>query len=64
VVGVDHFRGIFALKDGVCYGIEVKGLKGVQSVAQKQSGEQLEAAGGVYILAMSTDDLERSMNLQ
>ena len=27
---------IFALKDGVCYGIEVKGPKGVQSEAQKE----------------------------
>jgi hypothetical protein len=37
---------IFALKGGVCYGIEVKGPKGVQSDAQKEFQTQFEAAGG------------------
>jgi hypothetical protein len=48
---------IFALKDGKCYGIEVKRPGGKQSEAQREFQERLTAAGGLYLLATSIDDL-------
>ena len=48
---------IFVLKNGVCYGIEVKGPKGTQSDAQKEFQVRFEVAGGVYILAKGIDEV-------
>lgn len=53
---------IFALKAGTCYGIEVKGEKGKQSDAQKEFQVRFEAAGGVYVLARSIDDVGQAVN--
>ena len=48
---------IFAMKDGTCYGIEVKRPGGSQSEAQQEFQGEFEAAGGIYILAFSIDDV-------
>ncbi len=49
---------IFAMRNGKCYGIEVKAEKGRQSDAQKEFQVRFEAAGGVYILAKGIDEVE------
>jgi hypothetical protein len=45
----------------VCYGIEVKRPGSKQSDAQREFQVRLEAAGGVYVLAMSIDDVEKQI---
>jgi hypothetical protein len=53
---------IFAVKDGVCYGIEVKRPGGKQSDAQREFQARLEAAGGRYLLVYSIEDVEKGIN--
>ena len=48
---------IVCVHRGRYVGIEVKGEKGKQSPAQEQFQENLERAGGMYILARSLDDV-------
>ena len=48
---------IIAVIDGKFIGIEVKSKKGKQSHLQKRWQEELEKAGGMYILARSIDDV-------
>lgn len=52
---------IVAVMKGQYVGIEVKRQGGKQSDGQKEFQQQLEAAGGLYILAMSIDDVERNL---
>ncbi|HEY0140391.1 MAG TPA: hypothetical protein VGF48_05810 [Thermoanaerobaculia bacterium] len=42
-------------------GIEVKSRRGIQSPAQQEFERKLRAAGGVYILARSVEDVERAI---
>ena len=42
-------------------GIECKRVGGKQSPAQAEFQRQLEAAGGVYVLAFSIDDIEKQI---
>lgn len=46
------------LTKGKLYALEFKGSTGQQSVAQKEFQRQVEANGGVYLLARSIDDLQ------
>jgi len=48
---------IICVINGIYVGIEVKGDKGKQSENQKTFQENLEKAGGVYILAFSLEDV-------
>jgi hypothetical protein len=51
--GVASYKGLpdrFAIKNGVCYALEIKSSKGYQSEAQREFQELWEANGGVYIL--------------
>ncbi len=48
---------IICVKDGKYIGIEVKGKTGKQSDGQIKFQEELESAGGVYILARGLDDI-------
>lgn len=52
---------IVCVVNGRYVGIEVKASDGRQSDAQKEFQVRLEAAGGLYILAKSIDDIERSL---
>ena len=53
---------IVCVVKGQYVGIEVKGPQGRQSDNQKEFQAQLEAAGGKYILAYSTDDVARALD--
>lgn len=48
---------IICVIDGIFVGIEVKAPHGKQSEHQKEFQKNLEAAGGIYILAYSLDDV-------
>ena len=48
---------IICVIKGQYVGIEVKGTKGVQSDNQKQFQQDLERAGGLYILARDLSDI-------
>ena len=48
---------IFALWNGVLWGIEVKNEKGRLSILQATFGARLAAAGGNYLVARSLDDV-------
>lgn len=49
---------IFVLKNGVLYGLEIKGSKGVQSDGQVAFGIKMNNAGGVYKVVRSLDDVQ------
>lgn len=55
--GVTGAPDIVAIKNGIYHGIEVKDIKGKQSDGQVKFQQDLESAGGVYILAKSLDDV-------
>jgi predicted LPLAT superfamily acyltransferase len=55
---------IVCVIEGRYVGIEVKASDGRQSDAQRDFQARLEAAGGLYILAKSIDDVERSLKPQ
>lgn len=59
VVGAPDIVCVIA---GQYVGIEVKAPKGKQSDHQKAFQEQLEAAGGKYILAYSIDDVAHALD--
>ncbi len=48
---------IIALKNGTAYFLEVKRLKGVQSLNQKQFQINVTLNGGIYALVTSIDDV-------
>jgi hypothetical protein len=48
---------IFALSRGTCYGIEVKALKGKQSLLQHDFQLDFTEAGGIYLLCRSLEDV-------
>lgn len=52
---------IVACYNGLFLGIEVKREKGVQTALQKNIQKEIEAAGGVYILARSIEDVRRAL---
>jgi hypothetical protein len=52
---------IVAVIGGRYIGIEVKAPRGVQSPAQREFEGRLRTAGGVYVLARSLEDVERSI---
>ena len=60
-----RFTGLRGVGDLLCVlpphgqilSIEIKTLKGKQSVHQKQFEKNLEARGGIYLLARSLDDV-------
>lgn len=43
-------------------GIEAKTYEGIQSHIQRQRQEQIEASGGVYVLARSVEDVSEAVN--
>ena len=49
---------IVVVANGTMIGIEVKTSKGVLSEDQAAFGEKLKAAGGIYIVARSIDDVQ------
>jgi len=49
---------IFCLSKGLLYGIEVKSPTGKLSDHQQAFKREMEAAGGVYLLARSLDDVQ------
>ena len=49
---------IVVVAKGIMIGIEVKTPKGVLSEEQAAFGEKLKAAGGIYIVARSIDDVQ------
>ena len=51
---------IFCINDGSVYGIEIKSATGRLSSAQQQFKEEMERAGGIYIVARSLDDIQRA----
>lgn len=53
---------IIAVIKGKYVGIEVKSKRGKQSPHQKLFQTKLEAAGGVYLLAYSIDDVLQSLS--
>lgn len=54
---INGIPDIVAIKDGIYYGIEVKDVKGRQNDAQIEFEKLLNAAGGVYFVARSLDDV-------
>jgi len=57
--GVAGLTDICAIKDGVFYGVEIKTETGRMSQSQKTFQEDIEAAGGVYVLCRSVADLKK-----
>ena len=57
LIGIKGAPDIFAIKDGICYGIEVKDVKGRQNENQIAFQQAFEEAGGVYILAKRLEDV-------
>jgi Holliday junction resolvase len=53
---------IVVVDDGIYIGVEVKGTNGKQSENQIAFQEELERAGGVYILAHSLDEFIKRFN--
>ena len=53
---------IVAVVDGRYVGIEVKGPKGRQREEQKQFQQDLERAGGVYVLARGLEEVEEAIS--
>lgn len=49
---------IIVVKDGIFIGLEVKAPKGRQSDAQKEFETDLRAAGGVYTVVTSIEDVQ------
>ena len=59
--GLGAYKGIpdiTAIRKGVVIWIEVKSDRGIQSPAQKGFQDMIERAGGYYILARSSQDVE------
>jgi len=52
---------IICVIKGTYLGIELKGTGGTQSEEQKKFQTRLEAAGGKYILARSSEDVEEAI---
>lgn len=48
---------IFAIRDGKIYGLEIKDVKGRLSEGQKIFQEKMNAAGGIYVIVRSIDDV-------
>ena len=60
LAGMGAYPGVpdlFAMKEGMIYGIEVKSSKGHQSEMQKVFEERFRKSGGIYILARSLEDV-------
>jgi Holliday junction resolvase len=56
--GASGSPDIVAVIHGRYVGIEVKAAKGKQSENQMQFQRELEAAGGIYLLVKSIEDIE------
>ena len=56
--GVPDLIGV--LPGGKFLGVECKSDKGRQSDSQKEMQQRIEAAGGLYILARTIDDLQKA----
>lgn len=50
---------LFAIKNKVIFGIEVKSEKGKQTDSQKKWQEEFEKAGGVYLVVYRLEDVQR-----
>lgn len=59
--GVSGAPDIVAVVKGTYVGIEVKASDGRQSDDQKQFQEDLERAGGIYVLARGIDEVETAL---
>lgn len=59
--GIPGAPDIVAVIDGVYHGIECKTAKGKQSGNQVDFQNQLDFAGGVYLLVRSIEDLQRGL---
>jgi len=55
--GIPGAPDIFALKNGMLYGIEVKRPGSKQSPLQKEFGDKMNANGGVYRVIFSLDQV-------
>ena len=62
--GVVGAPDLILVIDGKYIGVEVKNKKGVQSPAQIVFQKALEAAGGIYLLVRSLDELIEKLKLQ
>lgn len=54
---------ILCIIKGQFVGIEVKSEKGIQTDNQKHFQNEVERAGGIYILAKSIDDVQNVLHL-
>jgi hypothetical protein len=54
---------ICGVMNGKFYGIEVKFGKNKLSTFQKQAQEEIEKAGGIYVVAYSIDNVIEGLNL-
>lgn len=55
---------IVACVGGRFVGIEAKTWRGVQSAVQRTRQHQIEAAGGIYVLARSVDDVRQALTCE
>lgn len=55
--GVAGAPDVFAIKHGVCYGLEVKRPGKKQSPLQKEFGDKMTEAGAKYMVVTSLDDV-------
>ena len=55
--GIPGAPDIFALKNGVLYGLEVKRPGSKQSPLQKEFGDKMNAEGAVYRVVFNLDDV-------
>lgn len=57
--GINGAPDIFAIKDGIIYGLEIKSKIGVQNPNQKEFQKEFEKAGGVYSLVRCIEDAQK-----
>jgi acetaldehyde dehydrogenase (acetylating) len=61
--GTPGLADICVVFNGTFYGVEVKTATGKMSEAQKRFKEDIEAAGGRYVLCRSVGDLKKTFDI-
>ena len=56
---VSGLPDIVAIKDGIYIGLEVKTATGRQSEEQREIQDRITAAGGLYLVVRSVDDVRK-----